>query len=994
MLVKYLTVPLVWLITVALHAQDEPRWTSWLTHYSGTYARTYISDAAEASLNAVTTWSRGQGTQAQPTYAGIHEVAYDQDWVYIRTTGLGSHIMGPWPANFPNFPANTATIYRVPRTPTVPTTKDLSGLGAIGFFIDGVAMFDSRDAFSYSASLGRDARPNDGGNRGDGIWNRDAYVNEGPTFDPANAHQAGSQYHYHANPTGLRALSGDQVSYDPLTNTYTEDTSNLRHSPILAWVTDGFPLYGPYGYSAPLDPESGIRRMITGFQYRDGSNGSTALAVTGRTTWPAWAVRVQGLGPSVASGPSTSVNSLGHYMEDYAYLGDLGMTLGAEFDLDEHNGRFCKTPEFPGGIYAYFVGIEPDGTPKHPYNIGRSYYGADAGGSTGTIPAATTKVFEGGPETLSRASEILVATDELSIEWTMLEGAESYVLEHSTNLTDWVPVSGPITTNGNVLSMVGSQIPTDEDIAYYRAGHGGLLDFDDTGFDYTPPGGGGGGPTGSTVTLTIELPAGPPPLPPQAVTPTQVTMGGTPITFISRPTQATVEVSFDPGTFAQGTYNFVVTFPTPMGSIDVTAITTYTVEAPAPDTAHNVLLIIIDDWAIDSSHLYNADPGATFPPTPTIERLANNGILFANAYAQTLCSPTRACMLTGRHAFRHGVGAPVSQAAELSAAEFTLPEAFAAVGSPYALASFGKWHLTAGQNNAGDPNTIGGWPHFSGSLGGGVPDYFAWNKTVNGTTASNFTYTTSDTVNDAAAWIQSQGDDPWFAWIGFNAGHTPFHRPPTSLHSYATLPTGAITGADRRPAFEASIEALDTELDRLLQSVDTNKTTIILLGDNGTPRGVVQPPYNIARAKGSLYDGGTHVPFLVAGPGVANPGRIDTNLVHCIDVFSTVLELCGMNEGTAVPPGTAIDGLSLVPVLEGNNLGERFILCEEFGGNANNPGRTIRDDRYRLVKYDSGTEEFYDIDQDPAEGSNLLPTLSTAQQTHYDDLLAELSSLN
>ena len=86
--------------------------------------------------------------------------------------------------------------------------------------------------------------------------------------------------------------------------------------------------------------------------------------------------------------------------------------------------------------------------------------------------------------------------------------------------------------------------------------------------------------------------------------------------------------------------------------------------------------------------------------------------------------------------------------------------------------------------------------------------------------------------------------------------------------------------------------------------------------------------------------------------------------------------------------------VSCCGLIEGSGLGARFILCEEFGGNANSSGRTIRDERYRLVKYESGTEEFYDIDQDPAEGADLLPTLRQIQQTHYDALLAELNSLN
>ncbi|MAS65133.1 MAG: hypothetical protein CL815_07930, partial [Coraliomargarita sp.] len=236
----------------------DPQVTSWYTENSGQYARIYETISDQNSGNAVTTWTRGQGTQSSPTYAGIHEVSYSNDWVYIRTTNLASYIMGPWYLNadktnlFPNYPANRAVLYQFPRSPSSAINKTLTGLGAIGYFVDGVAMFDNRDAFSYSNSNASDARPNTNFN-GDGIWNRDAYVNESVTFDAGNAHQAGSNYHYHANPPGLRFLLGDHVGYDSTSNTYSEKTTNPSHSPIIGWVRDGYPIYGPYGYDDPND---------------------------------------------------------------------------------------------------------------------------------------------------------------------------------------------------------------------------------------------------------------------------------------------------------------------------------------------------------------------------------------------------------------------------------------------------------------------------------------------------------------------------------------------------------------------------------------------------------------------------------------------------------------------------------------------------------------------------------------------------------------------
>src|SRR6266478_7605642 len=169
------------LVCFSFHARADPLIDSWFTTYSGKYARIYATDADKNSGNAVSTWSRGTISQTVPAYCGIYFVGNSLNWVYIRSTGLASHTMGPWYLNaahsqlFPNVPHNTATVYRIPRSPSVPGTKTLTGLGAIGYFVDGVAMFDTRDAFYWTGS---------GEVNGSGNWSRDAWVNESVTFDP------------------------------------------------------------------------------------------------------------------------------------------------------------------------------------------------------------------------------------------------------------------------------------------------------------------------------------------------------------------------------------------------------------------------------------------------------------------------------------------------------------------------------------------------------------------------------------------------------------------------------------------------------------------------------------------------------------------------------------------------------------------------------------------------------------------------------------------
>jgi len=443
-------------VAAALPARAaDPRLTSWFTEHSGQYGRVYLTDADRAAGNAVTTWSRGSISQALPAYCGVYEIASSTAWVYLRTTGLGSHPMGPWYLDaahsqlFPNLPKSSATLFRIPRTPVVPAAKTLTGLGPIGLFVDGVVMFDSRDAFAYVNSTGQEANP------GDGIWNRDAYVNERVTFDPALAHQPGSgQYHYHANAIALRSFLGDNVSYDPANGIYRENTNNPApaHSPILGWVRDGFPVYGPYGFANATNAASGVRRMISGFVPRDVSQA----AVSNRTTLPAWAARAQNRSVTLAAGQTGPVvgasRPFGRYLEDNDYLGDRGFAQGVDFDLDEFNGRFCVTPEFPSGVHAYFTAITSQGTPAFPYNIGRQYYGTPAGGTVagGAYPESVTTHFVGGANSPLRLQTpaLTIDTSEVTLTWSSVEGG-SYVVAASTNLQSWAS-NGIVAATGTV----------------------------------------------------------------------------------------------------------------------------------------------------------------------------------------------------------------------------------------------------------------------------------------------------------------------------------------------------------------------------------------------------------------------------------------------------------------------------------------------------------------------------------------------------------------
>ena len=433
---KFLDTPLVVLMIsltgfAASVLADDPRTSSWFTADTGKYARIYTNDAALAAGSTVTTWSNGTQTQSLAAYSGVQEISSSSNWVYLRSTGLGVHIMGPWQnGSFPNLPINTKTFWRIPHTNTVPASKTLTGNGVIGYFVDGVGMFNSRDAFYWNGS---------GDTQGTGYWNRDAYVNEGPTFDPAYAHQPqDGTYHYHADPIALRYLLGDHVNYDSTAKTYSESTNPVtKHSPILAWVSDGCPLYGPYGYSNATNPASGVRRMVSGYVPRNGQLGTSNLTANGRTTIPLWAVRLYGnVASNILAGPAVSTSyPLGRYLEDNDYLGDLGYQQGVDFDLDVYNGRWCVTPEFPRGVYAYFVAISSNGTPVFPYNIGRAFYGNPTGGSVTSLSETVVTNFEGGPNSTLALSSPALTNGTVTLVWSSVDGG-TYQVQSKTNLSN------------------------------------------------------------------------------------------------------------------------------------------------------------------------------------------------------------------------------------------------------------------------------------------------------------------------------------------------------------------------------------------------------------------------------------------------------------------------------------------------------------------------------------------------------------------------------
>lgn len=352
----------------------------------------------------------------------------------------------------------------------------------------------------------------------------------------------------------------------------------------------------------------------------------------------------------------------------------------------------------------------------------------------------------------------------------------------------------------------------------------------------------------------------------------------------------------------------------------------------------NILVILADDLGVDNVGCYGL--GSDLPSTPTIDAMAASGVRFQTCWANPVCSPSRSTLLTGLYANRTGVGGAVfapTQTPGMNPNEQSLPKILGQMG--YATGAFGKWHLSQiaidpvthlpmhPESGGLDHPNVFGFQHYAGNLMSmGPTNYYGSSKIVNGSpvTVPVTTYNTSDIVDDTLAFIGAQ-TGPWFAYVAFNAPHSPFQGPPSSLHSVPGVIEGVTptNPTDQRLYYRAMVEAMDTEMARLLSGVDLGSTTVFFLGDNGTPGEVTVAPFNPAHAKNRLWDGGIHVPLVVTGSCVTvAPGTVDTSLVSLVDVFQTAADISGTSPTS--------DGLSFLPQLATGSPGNaRFAVFSE-----------------------------------------------------------------
>jgi arylsulfatase A-like enzyme len=419
----------------------------------------------------------------------------------------------------------------------------------------------------------------------------------------------------------------------------------------------------------------------------------------------------------------------------------------------------------------------------------------------------------------------------------------------------------------------------------------------------------------------------------------------------------------------------------------------------ASDKKPNIVYIVADDLGWKDVGFHGSDIR-----TPNLDKLAATGVRLEQFYAQPMCTPTRAALMTGRYPFRYGLQTAVIPSAHtygLATDEWLLPQALKEAG--YYTAIVGKWHL-----GHADPKY---WPrqrgfdYQYGPLIGeidyftheqhGVVDWYRNNKLV-----KEDGYSTTLLGNEAVKVIeQHDASTPIYLYLTFNAPHTPYQAPQEYLDQYKN-----ISDPNRR-AYAASITAMDDQIGRVVTALAKNgirdNTLIVFQSDNGGTRNkmfagegdmskVVIPcdngPYR--DGKGSLYEGGTRVVALANWPGHITPGQTVTGMIHVVDMYPTLASLAGASTAKSKP----LDGLEVwATISEGKPSPRTEVIynVEPFRAG-------IREGDWKLIWRTPlpSAIELYNIAQDPSEKDNVAaqnPAKVAELQARANELAATMT---
>lgn len=400
------------------------------------------------------------------------------------------------------------------------------------------------------------------------------------------------------------------------------------------------------------------------------------------------------------------------------------------------------------------------------------------------------------------------------------------------------------------------------------------------------------------------------------------------------------------------------------------------------DRPPNVIFMLIDDMGWKDLGCY----GSKYYETPNIDQLAKDGMRFTQAYsACTVCSPTRAAVMTGKtparlhitdwiagHKRPHARLKIPDWTLELPLAEETIAERLKESG--YATASIGKWHL--GDENF-TPDKQGFDVNIGGSHVGAPPSYFSPYGLANLPDGPKGEFLTDRLTHEAVGFIEKNKEKPFYIYLPHYAVHTPIMGKPEVVAKYQAKKAD---GGHSNPVYAALVQSVDDSVGRLretLKKLDLDGNTIfVFTSDNGGLSGTVGPqgwkrgPTDNSPArlgKGSAYEGGVHIPLIVAWPGTIPAGSTCDTPVISYDHVPTLLEATG----TPLKEGQVVDGESLMPLLTEKGQLKREAIYWHYphyhpGGAT--PYSAIREGDWKLIEfYEDSRVELYNLRLDPGE---------------------------
>lgn len=441
--------------------------------------------------------------------------------------------------------------------------------------------------------------------------------------------------------------------------------------------------------------------------------------------------------------------------------------------------------------------------------------------------------------------------------------------------------------------------------------------------------------------------------------------------------------------------------------------------AQAPEKP-NIIFILLDDYGYKDLGCY----GSKFYETPNIDRLASEGIRFADAYAAcSVSSPTRAALMTGKYPVNTGVTdwIPGRQAStpglpedrflsqpfnlQLDLKELTIAEALKSNG--YATMISGKWHLGEDSifwpENQGFDVNKGGYSKGSPNKSNKSNGYFAPYGNPRLEDGPVGEYLTDRQTDEAIKFIEDKKDKPFFVYLSYYAVHNPMQGKEELIKHFQSK-ADSMGIADKQPftkekdwikrapkgdfkertiqsfaVYAAMIYSVDENLGRLfekLKSLKIDKNTIIIFtSDNGglsTAEGSPTTNFPLRAGKGWLYEGGIREPLIIKAPGFIKKPAITDVPVSTIDFFPTILEMTG-----TASDNIKTDGVSILPLLKSGKIKKRplFWHYPHYSNQGGDPGSAVRLGDFKLIdNFETGRQELYDLRKDISESNDISGT--------------------